>query len=49
MTFGDMKETLVYIYFKKGNNLYEISTSYDPEDEEVKDILESFFELVVIR
>lgn len=45
----DLKETLVHIYFQKNNNIYEISTSCDAEDEEAKDILESFFESVEIR
>jgi len=50
LIFGeDLKETLIHIYFNKGNNIYEISTSYDAEDEEAKDVLESFFESVEIR
>lgn len=46
---GTIKQTQVYVYFKKGNDFYKIMGAYFSNDEEAKNDLFSFLELIEIK
>ncbi len=46
---GTIKQTQVYVYFKKGNDFYKIMGAYFSNDEEAKSDLFSFLELIEIK
>ncbi|HEY8499532.1 MAG TPA: hypothetical protein VIL89_02845 [Clostridia bacterium] len=46
---GTIKQTQVYIYFKKGNDFYKILGAYFSDDEEAKNDLFSFLDLIEIK
>ena len=46
---GTIKQTQVYVYFKKGNDFYKIMGAYFSNDEEAKSDLFSFLGLIEIK
>lgn len=46
---GTIKQTQVYVYFKKGNDFYKIMGAYFSNDEEAKSDLFSFLDLIEIK
>lgn len=46
---GTIKQTQVYVYFKKGNDFYKIMGAYFSNDEEAKNDLFSFLDLIEIK
>lgn len=50
LTIGDtMKQTQVYVYFKKGNDFYKVMGAYFSNDEEAKNDVLSFLDLIEIK